>query len=136
MPHFPSEFLSLFPKTPNKRRGDMTMAAWLWEGKWTQDQRDKALEALRLYAVYVSGLRPEEKKFEPCPCKWMQALELMDFEPDESWIPEIRCESRNEVVCGDLVTVKKFYRIIDGRREGPFASREEAEGRTTLRRIA
>lgn len=133
MPHFPSEFLAHFPNTPNKRRGDMLKAQWMWEGYWTDEQREKAIKALKIYAVYAMALPVEQRKFEPCPQKWMTALELMDFEPDPAWTFQVEVDWHNEsVVMPDgtrqLVRVGTYWRIVNGESVGPFKTRDAALG--------
>lgn len=125
--NFRATFLSIFPNTPNKRRGDMTRAQWLWE-TWTQDQREKAVKALKMYAVYAMALPVEQRKFEPCPQKWMTALELMDFEPDPAWAFQVEVDYTTEFRGGDLVRVGRYWRIVDGKPVGPFATRDAALG--------
>lgn len=126
--HFRSDFLAHFPNTPNKRRGDMTKAQWLWEVGWTQEQREKAVKALKMYAAWAKSVPPEALRFEPSPCKFMEALELMDFEPDPQWMFEVRSEWRNEVQGGEIVGVQVWWRKVADKWQGPFKTRAEAQG--------
>ena len=128
---FRSQFLPSFPQCPNKRMG-IAEAERYWF-TLTEAQQGAAIQAARAYALWFNGQDAKERKYGRKPLTWMQDYGP-DFEIDEAWIPEVRAESRNEVVCGDLVSVQRFWRIIDGRREGPFRTRDEAEGRV-LRRV-
>lgn len=122
---FRSTFLSRYPKCPNKRMGIA-----LAERQWfmlTDEQRTLALKAIAAYARFVES-GGVELKYVPKPETWLYD-HGPEFDLDETWLPKIEVETRNEIVCGDLVTVQYFWRTRDGKRVSRHRTRGEAEGK-------
>ncbi len=122
---------------PNKRRGDMTRAAWLWECEFTDEERAKVLAIMPMFAAYVMGLSVEDRKYVESPCAFLERMQMFDFEPDEAWLPKIEVEystvyerdASGRLTGEEKRVPSRFWRLTsDGRTVGPFRTREQAEG--------
>lgn len=82
--HFASTFLPHFPPVSSKGIG--TAEAEREWASWTDEQRAKALEAVKLYRAWWDRIPPSRtKQAQEKPLKWLENFKARGFEPDESW---------------------------------------------------